>query len=497
LNPDLVGQGHPCCHYTTPQLGQVQHRPKGATPYDPPVTAPTVVILAGGQGTRMRSRLPKMLHEICGRPMIAWPIHAARDAGAQRIVVVGSPDGGIADALPDDVQLAIQEEPLGTGHAMLAAADRLQDASTVVVINGDVPLVTGDLLSELAQAHEQAGAAATMATVELDDPSGYGRVVRDDDAEVLRVVETKVASEATDAELAIHEINTGIYAFDAPALLEALQQVGSQNAQGETYLPDVLPVLREGGAKVVAHRVDDTDVVHGVNDRAQLAAVRALAQRRIHRRHMLAGVTIVDPDSTVIDADVELGQDTVVEPSCFLRGATAAGAGCTIGPLTTLIDATLGDEVRVVHSYLQECRAENGATIGPFAYIRPGTVLHEKAKAGTFVEIKNSDIGAGTKVPHLSYIGDADVGAETNIGAGNITANYDGVAKHRTTIGDRVKTSVDTSFVAPVTVGDDAYTGAGSVITDDVPDGALGIARARQENVDGYATRKQRDREGG
>jgi bifunctional UDP-N-acetylglucosamine pyrophosphorylase/glucosamine-1-phosphate N-acetyltransferase len=458
------------------------------------VTAPTVVILAGGQGTRMRSRLPKMLHEICGRPMIAWPVHAALEAGAQKVIVVAPADHALTDLLPEGVGVAIQAEPLGTGHALLAAADYLDRASTLVVVNGDVPLVTGELIAELAQAHEEAGAAATMATVELDDPTGYGRVVRDKDGELERVVETKVAGEATAEELAIREINTGVYAFDASAVLDALMEVGSQNAQGETYLPDALPVLKSRGAKVVAHVVSDPAVVMGVNDRAQLAAVRAVAQRRIHEAHMAAGVTIVDPASTTIDAGVTLGQDTVVEPSCFIRGVTVAGAGCTIGPLTTLIDVTLGDEVTVLHSYLQECEARDGARIGPFAYIRPGTLLRENAKAGTFVEIKNSDIGAGTKVPHLSYIGDADVGEETNIGAGNITANYDGVAKHRTTIGKRVKTSVDTSFVAPVTVGDDAYTGAGSVITDDVPADALGIARARQENVEGYARRKQRDR---
>jgi bifunctional UDP-N-acetylglucosamine pyrophosphorylase/glucosamine-1-phosphate N-acetyltransferase len=461
------------------------------------VTAPTVVILAGGQGTRMRSRVPKMLHEICGRPMIAWPIAAARDAGAEHVVVVASPDSGIADRLPDGVELAVQDEPLGTGHALLAAAEHLKNASTVVVINGDAPLVTGGLIQELAAAHEHSGAAATMATVELDDPAGYGRVVRDGKGNVVRVVETKVSSEASEIELGIREVNAGVYVFDGPKAVAALQKVEPHNAQDEIYLPDALPVLKQGGETIKAHLVDDVDVTHGVNDRSQLAAVRALAQKRIHDRHMLAGVTIVDPDSTVIDADVQLGQDTVVEPSSYLRGATRAGAGCTIGPLTTLIDVTLGDEVRVVHSYLQDCEAENGATIGPFAYIRPGTVLREKAKAGTFVEIKNSDIGAGTKVPHLSYIGDADVGEETNIGAGNITANYDGVAKHRTKIGSRVKTSVDTSFVAPVEVGDDAYTGAGSVITDDVPPEALGIARARQENVEGYARRKQRDRKDG
>jgi bifunctional UDP-N-acetylglucosamine pyrophosphorylase / glucosamine-1-phosphate N-acetyltransferase len=286
-----------------------------------------------------------------------------------------------------------------------------------------------------------------------------------------------------------------VLAFDAPALLDALAQVTPANTQGEIYLPDAIPVLRERGGRVVAREVAEHGLLHGVNDREQLEWVRSLAQQRIARGHMHAGVTIVDPVTTLIDVDVEIGQDTVIEPSTFLRGTTKVGAGCRIGPLTTLIDVTLGDEVTVLHSYLQDCEARTGVTIGPFAYIRPGTVLHEQAKAGTFVEIKNSEIGKGTKVPHLSYIGDADVGEETNIGAGNITANYDGVAKHRTTIGDRVKTSVDTAFVAPVTVGDDAYTGAGSVITDDVPDGALGIARARQENVEDYARRKQRDRE--
>jgi len=458
------------------------------------VTAPTVVILAGGQGTRMRSRIPKMLHEVCGRPMIAWPVRAALDAGAARVVVVAPPDHALSAHLPEGVEVAVQAEPLGTGHALLAAADYLGDASTVVVVNGDVPLVTGELIAELAQANESARAAATMATVELDDPSGYGRVVRADDGELERVVETKVAGEASDDELAIREINTGVYAFDAAAVLDALSRVGSQNPQGETYLPDVFPVFRSQGAKVIAHVVNDPGLVMGVNDRAQLAAVRAVAQRRIHERHMAAGVTIVDPASTLIEADVEIGQDTVVEPSCFLRGATKTGTGCTIGPLTTLIDVTIGDDVSVVHSYLQDCEVHDAATIGPFAYIRPGTILREGSKAGTFVEIKNSDIGAGTKVPHLSYLGDADVGEQSNIGAGNITANYDGVAKHRTTIGKRVKTSVDTSFVAPVTVGDDALTGAGSVITDDVPAEALGIARARQENVEGYARRKERGR---
>jgi bifunctional UDP-N-acetylglucosamine pyrophosphorylase / glucosamine-1-phosphate N-acetyltransferase len=282
-----------------------------------------------------------------------------------------------------------------------------------------------------------------------------------------------------------------VYAFAGGALLEALRLLRPDNAQGEYYLPDTVAALRAGGAHVIAHVVEEPELLMGVNDRVELAAARTVAQRRIHEQLMRAGVTIVDPATTLIDAGVVVGADTVIEPASFLRGATTVGEGCRVGPLTTLIDATLGDDVRVPHSYLQSCEVRHGATVGPFAYLRPGTLLREGAKAGTFVELKNSDIGPGAKVPHLSYIGDADVGEATNLGAGTITANYDGRSKHRTTIGRRVKGGVDTAFVAPVTVGDDAWTGAGSVITDDVPDGALAMARARQTNIDDYAKRKK------
>jgi bifunctional UDP-N-acetylglucosamine pyrophosphorylase/glucosamine-1-phosphate N-acetyltransferase len=330
-----------------------------------------------------------------------------------------------------------------------------------------------------------------MATMELEDPTGYGRVVRAPDGTVERVVETKTPGDAGERELAIKEVNTGIYAFQGGALLDALAQVRPDNVQGEYYLPDALVVLRRDGQPVAAHQVDDPTLTLGHNPRGALAGVRALAQRRIHERHMAAGVTIVDPASTVIEVDVELGRDTVVEPASFLRGSTRAGDSCRIGPLTTLIDTELADEARVVHSYLDSCRVGPRATVGPFAYLRPGTQLDEGAKAGTFVEIKNSHIGAGAKVPHLSYVGDADVGPHANLGASTITANYDGTAKHRTKIGARVRSSVHVSFVAPVTVGDDAYTGAGSVITDDVPAEALGIARERQTNIAGYAGRRR------
>jgi bifunctional UDP-N-acetylglucosamine pyrophosphorylase / glucosamine-1-phosphate N-acetyltransferase len=457
------------------------------------MAALTAVILAAGQGTRMRSRMPKMLHDLCGRPLVAWPIAAALEAGATSVVVVRAPDNSLDGQLPDAVTTVVQPVPDGTGGAVRAAAPAIEPGATVVVLPGDAPLVTADAIAALVEGHARRGAAATMATMLLDDPAGYGRVVRDAGGGVAHVVETKAPGDATPEELEINEVNSSIFAFDGDALRAALDEITTDNAQGELYLPDVLPVLRAMGKTVAAHGLDDPTLALGVNDRVQLAQVRQIAQRRIHDAHGRAGVTIVDPGSTLIDVGVTIGEDTVVEPSSFLRGRTRIGRGCTVGPLTTLIDAQLGDGVQVPHSYLVSCEIRDGATVGPFAYLRPGTLLRERAKAGTFVEIKNSDVGAGSKVPHLSYIGDADIGEDTNLGAATITANYDGVNKHRTTIGDRVHTGVDTTLVAPVTVNDDAYTGANSAITKNVPPGALAIARERQVNHEGYAARRRRD----
>src|SRR4051812_12881850 len=336
----------------------------------------------------MRSRTPKMLHEICGRPMIDWTVAAALEAGAGKVVVVGSPDGALDGRLPDGVVLTVQPEANGTGGAVLAAAGELDGGGPVVVVNGDAPLVTPDALRALVDAHGASGAAATILTMVLDDPSGYGRVVRDGDGDVARVVETKRPGDATDDELAIAEVNAGVYAFDGERLLDALGRVGTDNAQGEVYLPAALALLREGGARVAAVTVDDPSLLLGVNDRVELARVRRIAQQRIHEAHMRAGVTIVDPATTTIDVDVRVGADTVIEPSTFLRGATTIGERCTVGPLTTAIDATLGDEVSVVHSYLNGCEVRAGATVGPFAYLRPGALLRERSKAGTFVEIR-------------------------------------------------------------------------------------------------------------
>jgi bifunctional UDP-N-acetylglucosamine pyrophosphorylase / glucosamine-1-phosphate N-acetyltransferase len=444
------------------------------------VSEPTVLILAAGEGTRMRSRIPKVLHELCGRPMLLWPVLAAQRAGAGRIVVVDSPRRGLEQLLPEGVELAVQEQPNGTGGAVAAAlawlqadgAGEVDPAAPVLVLSGDVPLVSANAIESLLDAHRASGASATMASTILADPAGYGRVVRDGDGQVVRVAETKREGDSTQAERDINEVNTGIFVFALRALQRALPRLSAANAQGELYLPQVLDVLRADGAAVQAHLIADERLVLGVNDRAALARVRRIAQDAIHEQHMLAGVTIVDPAATVIDVDVEIGPDSVIEPFTTIRGTARIGSGCIVRC-----------------SYLLDCVLEDGVSVGPFAYLRPGTLLREGAKVGTFVEVKNSDVGAGAKIPHLSYIGDADVGERTNLGAATITANYDGRAKHRTTVGRNVKSGVDTTLVAPVTVGDDAYTGAGSVITEDVPPGALGIARERQSNVEGYAER--------
>jgi bifunctional UDP-N-acetylglucosamine pyrophosphorylase/glucosamine-1-phosphate N-acetyltransferase len=422
--------------------------------------------------------------------MVAWTIDAARDGGAEKIVVVDGPGRPLESTLDGRVTIAVQEEPRGTADAVRAAADQLGREGTVIVLNGDAPLVRPRTIAGLAEAHGHSGAAATIATTVLDDPSGYGRVIRAPDGTVDHVVETKVPGDASELELRVREVNAGLYAFDAHELLDALERVRSNNAQGEFYLPDVLPLIREHERTVDTYEVDDPSEMLGVNDRVELARVRAIAQDRIQEGHMLAGATIVDPGSTVIDADVEIAQDAVIAPFTSLHGSTRIGSGSTVGPLSTLIDTQVGERASVVHSYATGAEIGDRVNVGPFAYLRPGTALLAGSKAGTFVEIKNSTVHAGAKVPHLSYIGDAEIGEETNIGAGTITANYDGYRKHRTSIGARAKVSVDTMFVAPVSMGDEAYTAAGSVITKDIPPGALGVARERQQNVEGYSQRR-------
>jgi bifunctional UDP-N-acetylglucosamine pyrophosphorylase / glucosamine-1-phosphate N-acetyltransferase len=450
----------------------------------------TVLIMAAGRGTRMRSGAPKVLHRICGKPMVEWVLDAAREAGAARVVCVVRPGDRVAEGLPGSVEVAEQREGEGTGAAVLAARDAV-GAGPVVVLSGDHPLVTPAQIAGLVDEHRQAAAGATLLTTDQLDPAGYGRIVRTDNGEVERIVETKYTEGVPLAELEIREVNLGTYVFEAPQIFDALDEVALDN--GERYLTSVLPVLRGDGIPVMAHRTGDAAVALGVNDRVGLMEAEAVAQLRILEHHAREGVTFLHPGTVRVEARVTIGADTTIGPGVSLVGDTSVGEGSEIGPHTTLANCRVGDRAAVLHAYAVEAEIHDDATIGPFAYLRPGTVVREGAKVGTFVEVKNSDIGEGAKVPHLSYIGDAEVGDRSNIGASTITANYDGRKKHRTKLGKSVKTGVHTSLVAPVDVGDRAYTGAGSVITGDVPEGALGIARSEQRNVEGYADRVEED----
>jgi bifunctional UDP-N-acetylglucosamine pyrophosphorylase/glucosamine-1-phosphate N-acetyltransferase len=446
--------------------------------------------MAAGEGTRMRSSLPKMLHPVCGRALVAWPVLAARAAGAERVVAIVSPGHDISAGLPEGTETVVQPTPDGTGGAARAALPVIRESETVIVLSGDHALVDAGTIAGLFQAHAANSAAATMLTFELEEPGAYGRVVRAPGGDVERVVETKEADAVDPEVLAIHEVNTGTYAFDGGLLAEALEGVSADNPAGEYLLPDVFPVLRGAGHAIAGHLVEDIGVTMGINNRAELAAVEVEARRRILEAHMLAGVTVVDPASTWVDADVEIAADARIEPGTSLRGHSEVGAGSVVGPLTTLAGTKLGSGVSVPHSFLVDCEVLDGCSVGPFAYLRPGARLEAGAKAGSFVEVKNSRIGEGAKVPHLAYVGDADVGAGSNLGAGTITANYDGFRKHRTVIGAGARIGVDTMLIAPVEVGDSAYTGAGTVVQEDVPDGALAVSQNEQRNIEGFADRK-------
>jgi bifunctional UDP-N-acetylglucosamine pyrophosphorylase/glucosamine-1-phosphate N-acetyltransferase len=439
----------------------------------------------------MRSSLPKVLHPVCGVPMVHWVIDAARDAGADRVVCITRPGEGVAEALPADRAEAVEQtEGEGTGAAVLAAREVLESSDRVIVLSGDVPLTTARTIEGLLEAHEREGAAATLLTTEELDPTSYGRIVRDDNGLVERIVETKSTEGVAQEVLAIREINIGTYVFDGPALAAALEAAQVED-NGERYLTSVFPILLEKGLKVAAHKTQDTLTAMGVNNRDDLMEVTRHAQRRILREHAIAGVTFTAPDTVAIDKGVSIGEDTTVAAGVTLRGATQVGAQCEIGPATTITDSEIGDGVTIPHSFLVECRVAHNAKIGPFAYLRPEADIRATAKVGTFVEVKKSTIHEGAKVPHLSYIGDADVGAGANLGAGTITANYHRGRKSRTTVGEGVHTGVHTALVAPVDVGPSAYTGAGSVITEDVPEGALAVSRPKdsQTHIEGYSER--------
>ncbi|MGD9619786.1 MAG: bifunctional UDP-N-acetylglucosamine diphosphorylase/glucosamine-1-phosphate N-acetyltransferase GlmU [Mycolicibacterium sp.] len=458
-----------------------------------------VLILAAGAGTRMKSDTPKVLHTLAGRSMLAHSLHAVAGVQPRHLVVVVGRDRervapaalAVADEIGRPVEIAVQEQQHGTGHAAECGLSVLPADfdGVVVVTSGDVPLLDSGTLSDLIGAHIAESAVATVLTTTLADPTGYGRVLRTrTSGDLLGIVEQ---TDASPAQQAITEVNAGVYAFDAEALRSALSRLRSDNAQHERYLTDVISIVRSDGHTVRGKHVEDTALVAGVNDRVQLAALGAELNRRIVAGHQRAGVTVVDPASTWIDVEVRIGRDTVVRPGTQLLGSTSVGTHCDIGPDTTLTDVSVADRAAVVRTHGSSSVIGEGAVVGPFTYLRPGTVLGAAGKLGAFVETKNASIGEGTKVPHLTYVGDADVGDHSNIGASSVFVNYDGETKRRTTIGSHVRTGSDTMFVAPVTVGDGAYTGAGTVIRNDVPPGALAVSAGAQRNIEGWVARKR------
>jgi bifunctional UDP-N-acetylglucosamine pyrophosphorylase/glucosamine-1-phosphate N-acetyltransferase len=461
----------------------------------------TVIVLAAGEGTRMKSpALPKVLHSFAGRSLLGHVLAATDGLGAERTAVVighhrDQVAAHLADIAPDAVPV-VQEQQNGTGHAVRIALRQLAAdrpvTGTVLVLPGDAPLLSPAILTALLDAaHAGSGAAATLLTSELADPAGYGRVIRSGDpdrpAAVLQVVEHK---DASPAELAVREVSAGVYAFDAAALAEAVGRLGTDNAQGEEYLPDVVGIFVAEGRAVQACTAPATETA-GVNDRLQLAQAHRAYNQRLLEQHMRAGVRVIDPATCWVDAGVLLEPDVTIAPNVQLHGRTEVGAGATVGPDSTLTDTVVGPGSTLNRTVANQARIGAGVTIGPFAYLRPGTELADRVHIGTYVEVKASDIGTGSKVPHLSYVGDASIGEHTNIGAATVFVNYDGVHKHRSRVGDHARTGADNMFVAPVTVGDGAYTAAGSVITTDVPPGALGVSRTPQRNVAGWVVRRR------
>lgn len=458
-----------------------------------PTRPAAVIVLAAGEGTRMKSSVPKVLHRIGGRSLLGHAVAAAADLDPEHLaVVVGhgrdQVSAHVAEVAPR-AEVVVQDKQRGTGHAVECALLALPETSgTIVVTYGDVPLLAGETIRGLVDAHADQGDAVTVLTAESADPTGYGRVLRDADGAVTGIVEEK---DATPEQRVITEINSGIYAFDAVVLRDGLGRLEAANAQGELYLPDVLAIARADGHRVGAVVLHDTWQTEGVNDRVQLAALHRELNRRTLERHMRLGVTVLDPGSTWVDLDVTLEPDVTVHPNTQLHGRTHVDAGAELGPGCTLTDTTVGARARVVHTHATEAVIGPEAQVGPYTYLRPGTRLGPRSKAGAHVEIKAATLGADAKVPHLSYVGDATIGERSNIGAATVFVNYDGQRKHHTTVGDDVRIGSDTMLVAPVTVGDGAYTAAGSVITDDVPPGAMAVGRARQRNIEGWVERKR------
>lgn len=444
------------------------------------------VILAAGKGTRMRSKYPKVLHKVGGKPMLQHVIDAATAAGCkEKVIIVGHEAEMVEEMVGAQGTIALQAQQLGTGHAVMQAAAALKGfTGTVLILCGDTPLLEGEELKRFCQAHKESGAAATVLTAVMDDPFGYGRIIRDSQGNVQGIVEQK---DATEEQKAVKEINTGIYCMECPLMFDVLATLTNNNAQGEYYLTDVLSKLNQSGQKVGGVSTDDSDMVMGINSRKQLSVAEGVMRQRILDKLMDAGVTIMDPASTFIEAGVKIGRDTIIYPYTWLEGNTEIGEDCEIGPNSRLTNVKVGSDNHLQFIYAHDCEVKNHVTAGPYVHLRPDTVISDHVKIGNYVEVKNSNVGTGSKLPHLTYIGDSDIGSGVNMGCGCITVNYDGKKKHRTVVGDNAFVGCNTNLVAPVTVAANTYIGAGSTITKGVPENALGIARARQKNIEGWA----------
>ncbi len=453
-----------------------------------------VVVLAAGEGTRMKSKSAKVLHEIAGRTIIENLLAAVKPLEAKNLtVVVGSHKDEVIEHLAKiapKAKTVFQEKRNGTGGAAQLALASHKGDGTVLILAGDTPLLTTQTLQEFIEVHQTQKNKASVLTALLPDPTGYGRIIRGDDGVILKIVEEK---DATESEKDIDEINTGVYLFESKVLSAVISKIQSNNSQKELYLTDVISLLNDQKESVHAIVSNDYTETLGINDRTQLAEVTAIMRDRINNQHMLAGVSIIDPTTTWIDAGVKIEADVVIYPSSAISGETVIKSGAIIGPRTTLVDCEVGSGASVIESFATKSVIGDGAKVGPYTYLRKGTVLDSDSKAGAFVEIKNSTVGKGSKVAHLSYVGDAQIGQESNIGAATVFVNYDGEKKHQTKIGDQVRIGSDTMLVAPVTIGDGAYTAAGSVINEDVPAGAIGIGRARQVNILGWVLKKRKD----
>lgn len=450
----------------------------------------TSVILAAGMGTRMKSKMPKVLHKVCGKPLSKWVIDASKAAGADKVcAVVGHKAETVKEVLGDVCEFALQAEQKGTGHAVMQAIDVIKNSKgEVVILNGDTPLITAETINKAIEYHKNNGNQATVITAILDDATGYGRIVRDNDGSVLKIVEQKDASEE---EKKINEVNSGMYVFDAQSLVYALDKITPNNAQGEYYLTDTLEILLSAGKKIGGYAISDNDEIRGINDRVQLNEAEKIMQKRINEYHMRNGVTMRNPESVYIEDGVEIGNDTEICQNVTIKSGTKIGSDCVIGSGSMLDRAVIHDGVDVLSSVILESEVDEGTHVGPFAYIRPNCHVGKGVKVGDFVELKNSNIDDGTKISHLTYIGDSDVGKRVNFGCGTVTCNYDGKKKYRTTIGDDCFVGCNTNFVSPINVGDGVYIAAGSTITEDIPENSLSIARARQVNKEGWKDKRK------